>query len=109
MKDDPKRFVFQGVHMMLDGDLQREWKPEENGNQRSCSSAATSRKTTSATASSLARLMQRVAAMTEDRVRYYRARSAVRHGRDVVAATFLGDAPALALADGAVLIGELTG
>ena len=23
--DDPKRFVFQGVHMMLDGDHQREW------------------------------------------------------------------------------------
>jgi G3E family GTPase len=29
MKDDPKRFVFQGVHMMLDGDSQREWKPNE--------------------------------------------------------------------------------
>jgi G3E family GTPase len=28
-KDEPKRFVFQGVHMLLDGDLQREWKPEE--------------------------------------------------------------------------------
>ena len=28
-KDEPKRFVFQGVHMILDGDLQREWKPEE--------------------------------------------------------------------------------
>jgi len=26
---DPKRFVFQGVHMMLDGEPQREWKPEE--------------------------------------------------------------------------------
>ncbi len=26
---EPKRFVFQGVHMILDGDLQREWKPEE--------------------------------------------------------------------------------
>ncbi len=25
MKNDPKRFVFQGVHMMLDGDSQREW------------------------------------------------------------------------------------
>ena len=24
-----KRFVFQGVHMLLDGDLQREWKPQE--------------------------------------------------------------------------------
>jgi G3E family GTPase len=29
MKGDPKRFVFQGVHMMLDGDSQREWKPDE--------------------------------------------------------------------------------
>jgi G3E family GTPase len=28
-KDEPKRFVYQGVHMMLDGDLQREWKPDE--------------------------------------------------------------------------------
>jgi G3E family GTPase len=28
-KDEPKRFVFQGVHMLLDGDLQRDWKPEE--------------------------------------------------------------------------------
>jgi G3E family GTPase len=29
MKNDPKRFVFQGVHMMLDGDSQREWAPDE--------------------------------------------------------------------------------
>jgi G3E family GTPase len=28
-KDEPKRFVYQGVHMMLDGDLQREWRPDE--------------------------------------------------------------------------------
>ena len=28
-KGEPRRFVFQGVHMILDGDLQREWKPEE--------------------------------------------------------------------------------
>ncbi len=28
-KGEPKRFVFQGVHMVLDGDLQRDWKPEE--------------------------------------------------------------------------------
>jgi G3E family GTPase len=28
-RDEPKRFVFQGVHMLLDGDLQREWKPQE--------------------------------------------------------------------------------
>ena len=28
-KDDPKRFVFQGVHMMLDGEPQREWKADE--------------------------------------------------------------------------------
>ncbi len=28
-KDDPQRFVFQGVHMILDGDHQRDWKPNE--------------------------------------------------------------------------------
>jgi G3E family GTPase len=28
-KDEPKRFVFQGVHMMLDGDVQRDWKAGE--------------------------------------------------------------------------------
>jgi G3E family GTPase len=26
---DPKRFVFQGVHMMLDGEPQRPWRPDE--------------------------------------------------------------------------------
>ena len=28
-KDEPRRFVFQGVHMILDGDLQREWREDE--------------------------------------------------------------------------------
>ncbi len=28
-RDEPRRFVFQGVHMILDGDLQRDWKPGE--------------------------------------------------------------------------------
>jgi G3E family GTPase len=28
-KDDEKRFVLQGVHMILDGDHQREWKKDE--------------------------------------------------------------------------------
>ncbi|MFG1392751.1 CobW family GTP-binding protein [Xanthobacter agilis] len=28
-KDDPDRFVFQGVHMILDGDHQRPWKADE--------------------------------------------------------------------------------
>ncbi|WP_454917030.1 CobW family GTP-binding protein [Xanthobacter sediminis] len=28
-QDDPDRFVFQGVHMILDGDHQRAWKPDE--------------------------------------------------------------------------------
>ena len=28
-KNEPRRYVFQGVHMILDGDLQREWKPGE--------------------------------------------------------------------------------
>ncbi len=27
--DEPRRFVFQGVHMILDGDLQREWRSDE--------------------------------------------------------------------------------
>jgi G3E family GTPase len=28
-KAEPRRFVFQGVHMILDGDLQRDWGPSE--------------------------------------------------------------------------------
>ena len=28
-KDDPQRFVVQGVHMIIDGDHQRDWKPDE--------------------------------------------------------------------------------
>jgi G3E family GTPase len=28
-KNEPRCFAFQGVHMLLDGDLQREWKPRE--------------------------------------------------------------------------------
>jgi G3E family GTPase len=28
-KGEKQRFVFQGVHMILDGDLQRDWKPGE--------------------------------------------------------------------------------
>jgi G3E family GTPase len=28
-KNEPKRFVFQGVHMILDGDVQRPWKADE--------------------------------------------------------------------------------
>jgi G3E family GTPase len=28
-KDDPERFVFQGVHMILDGDHQRPWRQDE--------------------------------------------------------------------------------
>jgi G3E family GTPase len=27
--NEPKRFVFQGVHMILDGDVQGDWKPDE--------------------------------------------------------------------------------
>jgi G3E family GTPase len=27
--NEPKRFVFQGVHMILDGDLQRDWRKDE--------------------------------------------------------------------------------
>ena len=33
-KDEPKRFVFQGVHMILDGDLQRDWKAGEKRESR---------------------------------------------------------------------------
>ena len=33
-KGEPKRFVFQGVHMLLDGDVQRDWKPGETRNSR---------------------------------------------------------------------------
>jgi len=28
--DEPRRFVVQGVHMLLDADLQRDWKPDED-------------------------------------------------------------------------------
>lgn len=33
-KDEPRRFVFQGVHMILDGDLQRDWKTGEKRESR---------------------------------------------------------------------------
>jgi G3E family GTPase len=33
-KDDPERFVFQGVHMILDGDHQRPWKDNEKRDSR---------------------------------------------------------------------------
>src|SRR3989440_6773248 len=33
LKDDPQRFVFQGVHMILDGDHQREWKDGERSEE----------------------------------------------------------------------------
>ena len=33
-KNEPKRFVFQGVHMMLDGDHQREWRADEKRQSR---------------------------------------------------------------------------
>ena len=34
LKDDPQRFVFQGVHMMLEGDHQRKWKDGETRESR---------------------------------------------------------------------------
>jgi len=34
LRHDPQRFVFQGVHMMLDGDHQREWRPDEKRESR---------------------------------------------------------------------------
>jgi G3E family GTPase len=33
-KDDPERFVFQGVHMILDGDHQRKWQEGETRDSR---------------------------------------------------------------------------
>ena len=33
-KDDPERFVFQGVHMILDGDHQRRWRDDERRESR---------------------------------------------------------------------------
>ncbi len=33
-KDEPRRFVFQGVHMILDGDLQRDWREDEQRGSR---------------------------------------------------------------------------
>jgi len=33
-KDDPERFVFQGVHMILDGDHQRAWREGEKRESR---------------------------------------------------------------------------
>jgi len=33
-RDDPDRFVFQGVHMILDGDHQRAWKDDEKRESR---------------------------------------------------------------------------
>jgi G3E family GTPase len=32
--EEPKRFVFQGVHMILDGDVQGDWKPGEKRESR---------------------------------------------------------------------------
>ena len=33
-KDDDQRFVFQGVHMILDGDHQRPWRDDEKRDSR---------------------------------------------------------------------------
>jgi G3E family GTPase len=33
-KDDPERYVFQGVHMILDGDHQRAWRADEPRDSR---------------------------------------------------------------------------
>jgi G3E family GTPase len=33
-KDDPERYVFQGVHMILDGDHQRKWNADETRDSR---------------------------------------------------------------------------
>jgi G3E family GTPase len=33
-KGEPKRFVFQGIHMILDGEVQRDWRPGEKRTSR---------------------------------------------------------------------------
>ena len=33
-KDDPQRYVMQGVHMMFEGDHQREWRADEKRESR---------------------------------------------------------------------------
>ena len=50
-KDDDERFVFQGVHMILDGDHQRQWKDGEKRTAASSSSAAICRRRRSGRAS----------------------------------------------------------
>ncbi len=34
LKDEPRRLVFQAVHMLLEGDLQKPWKPGESRHSR---------------------------------------------------------------------------
>ena len=34
LKDDPERYVIQGVHMIIEGDHQRAWKPGEKHESR---------------------------------------------------------------------------
>ena len=34
MQDDDQRFVIQGVHMLIEGDHQRPWKPGETRESR---------------------------------------------------------------------------
>ena len=34
VKDNPRRLVFQAVHMILEGDLQREWREGETRSSR---------------------------------------------------------------------------
>jgi G3E family GTPase len=34
LKDDPQRYVVQGVHMIVEGDHQREWKADEKRESR---------------------------------------------------------------------------
>ena len=34
LRDEPRRLVFQAVHMLLEGDLQKTWKPDEQRHSR---------------------------------------------------------------------------
>jgi G3E family GTPase len=38
--DEPKRFVVQGVHMIIEGDTQRDWREDASRASRASSSSA---------------------------------------------------------------------
>lgn len=107
--DDGDRYVFQGVHMMLEGNHQRKWKEGSRARAASSSSAANCRKRPSARVSRAASSRdERVHAASRfhlDRLRH-RPRQAcyARHGRDLGAfprprAAFVGGEENVAFVD----------